>query len=151
MIDLFYCLFFQPRHILRVSKPRVPSSTASKHTLKRRSQQSEKYLEVISGQCSEKQRAADIKRMTKEKKHNVLNQAGIKTKESYITADKQLAMQMDLNLTENQMRGIRRWGNQENVKFRVKPLFGEINANISENTYSVNQKSLNSERRKRLT
>ncbi len=103
---------------MRVSKPRVPSSSASKHTLKRRSQQSDKYMEVISGQCAEKQRAADMKRMTKQKQENFLTQAGVKTKESYITADKQLAMQMDLNLNENQMRGIRRWGKQDNIKYQ---------------------------------
>ena len=52
--------YFQPRQILRVSKPRVPGSKVSKYTLKRRSQQNDKYMEIISGQSSEKQRAADI-------------------------------------------------------------------------------------------
>ncbi len=75
-------------------------------------------MEVISGRCAEKQRASDIKRMTKEKQHTILEQAGIKTKESYIDANTQLAMQCDLNLNEQQMRGIRRWGKKDNVKYQ---------------------------------
>ena len=101
---------------MRVTKPRVSSEQASKSTLKRRGQQGDKFLNVITSDCANKQRSTDLRRMTKSSCDTVLESAGIKTKPSIISVEKRIAMQNHANLTGTQMRTITSYLTSENVK-----------------------------------
>lgn len=102
-------LIFVPKPIslVRVTTPRVESSSASNRTLKRRSSELELVRDVVSKGSPVEQLLYELKTQTKEDREAILDTA-MGDESITIPADQVLAMKADLSITWNKLRVMRR-------------------------------------------
>ena len=94
----------QNTHLMKISKPRKPSSEVKIETLKKRSRNLEGVRKVVSGEDdTTKQFASELSRLPVDQRVEVCARAGIR-RGSYITSDLALVMKTYTNMTWNGFR-----------------------------------------------
>lgn len=91
---------------MKVTKSTTPSGKCSKDTLRRRTNEIAKVREVISGGDTAQQMRNEMKRIPKEERTELMQEAGFHV---HIPAEEGLAMKADLCLPWNKMRVMRRY------------------------------------------
>lgn len=95
--------------MLRITTPKVESSSASARTLKRRSSEIEQVREVISKGAPMDQLQHELKTLTKEDRQSLLDQASVHDAAIAISPNDVLAMKSDLSIPWNKFRILRRY------------------------------------------
>lgn len=95
----------QPLSLMPVTECRVPSSTASQKTLRRRTLQLEAMRDAISGGSSTEQMSAELQTLSKERRTEILKEAHLPVE---IPVEHGLAMKASLQIPWNKMRAVRR-------------------------------------------
>ncbi len=93
---------------MRLTTPRVESSSASPRTLKRRSGELEQVRDAISKGSSLEQLQHEVKALTKEDRQSLLQEASIADGAAAVSANDVLAMKADLAIPWNKLRILRR-------------------------------------------
>lgn len=96
----------QPLTMVRVANSRVPSSEASRWTLKRRTNTIAKVRSIESAGDSSAQLASEIKSLSKEEREQLLSEAQLPI---YIPPDHALALKSDLSIPWNKLRTLARY------------------------------------------
>ena len=101
---------------MKVPNCRVPSSEASRRTVKRRSDGISQVRHLTSGGDSAAQMAAEVKDLSKEEREKLLSEAQLPI---VVPTQKALAMKADLAIPWNKLRSLRRYV----LQYSGTPLF----------------------------
>ena len=100
-----YTIMVQPITLVKVGGCSVPSSEASKWTLKRRTEGMHRVRAITSGGDTTVQVAAEVKSLSKEEREEILQEVQLPI---MIPTDHALAMKADLAVPWNKLRTLRR-------------------------------------------
>lgn len=102
---------------MRLTTPRVDSSSASARTLKRRSGEIEQVRDTISKGSSVDQLQYELKTLTKEDRQSLLQNATADT--IAVSNEDVLAMKADLSIPWNKLRILRRLKKNKNLMYCI--------------------------------
>ena len=98
-----------PQTFTRTTQGRIGSDTASTRTVQRRASELQQHKTTVCGSASSShaQDAAELRSLSKEKRQQLLKDAGVGCLS--LSASAALSLQTDLNMPWNQLRKLRRW------------------------------------------
>ena len=117
---MYLCMIMQPLNLMPIVECRVPSSVASRKTLRRRTLQLDAMRDAISGGQSTEQMSAELQVLPKERRTEILREAQLPLE---IPASHGLAMKASLQIPWNKMRAVRRYDTGPHVDVEGKLQF----------------------------